>query len=140
VTEAVAVLDASAMVAFLRKEKGAEKVRDVLTACCISAVNLSETYYKMVEKGEVELEQVIYQVGRLDIPLVVFDEEQAKISASLWKPTRKMGLSLGDRCCLALALKLGLPVYTTDHRWEKCPVGVDVVLIRPPQKLAAGDD
>jgi PIN domain nuclease of toxin-antitoxin system len=46
----------------------------------------------------------------------------------------KVGLSLGDRCGLALALILGLPTYTTDGRWEECSVEAEVVLIRPRKK------
>jgi PIN domain nuclease of toxin-antitoxin system len=61
-------------------------VNAVLTRCCISAVNLCEAYYKMVEYGTL-LEDVAYQVERLDIPVIGFDVEQAKIAASLWKPT-----------------------------------------------------
>jgi ribonuclease VapC len=133
VTDAAVVLDASALIAFLRNETGAEKVQPILNRCCISAVNLSESYSKMVEYGKA-MEDVAHQVERLDIPVIEFDEEQARIAASIWKITRDVGMSLGDRCCLALALKLGLPAYTTDSEWEESPVGAKVVLIRPPKK------
>lgn len=123
------VLDASALIAFLREEPGAEKVEAVLTRSCISAVNLAETYGKMVEYGK-PLEAVAYQVERLRIPVVLFDEEQARISASLWKASRAVGLSLGDRACLALALQTTLPALTTEREWEKCDLGVQVVKIR----------
>jgi PIN domain nuclease of toxin-antitoxin system len=107
---AEAVLDASALIAFLRKEKGADKVAEVLTRCCISSVNLAETYAKLVEYGK-PLEEVVFQVERLRIPVIVFDPDLARTAASLWKPTRNAGLSLGDRACLALALHTALPAF-----------------------------
>jgi ribonuclease VapC len=127
VTEAV--LDASALIAFLRDEPGATKVAAVLTESCISAVNLSETLGKLVEYGK-PLEEITYQIERLKIPVVAFDAEHAGIAASLWKATRPAGLSLGDRACLALALKTSLPAFTTEREWSKCAVGAQIVTIR----------
>jgi ribonuclease VapC len=126
---AEAVLDASALVAFLRNEPGAEKVAAVLPLACISAVNLAETLSKMVEYGK-PLEEVGYQIERLRIPAIPFDAVQAKIVASLWKVTRVAGLSLGDRACLALSLQRGLPVLTADRKWAAADVGVKVDMIR----------
>ena len=126
---AEAVLDASALIAFLRKEPGEAKVAVVLTQACISSVNLAETYGKMVAYGK-PLEAVAYQVERLRIPVIAFDDEQAKITASLWEVTRVGGLSLGDRACLALAAKTGLPAYTTETEWEKCNLPIKIVKIR----------
>ena len=126
---AEAVLDASALIAFLRKEPGAAKVADVLDRACISAVNLAETCSKMIEYGK-DLEAVAFQIERLQIPVVPFDAEQANIAASFWKRTRDVGMSLGDRACLALALKTSLPAFTTEGDWLKCKLGVKVVKIR----------
>jgi PIN domain nuclease of toxin-antitoxin system len=127
VTEAV--LDASALIAFLRNEPGAEKVAAVLTQACISAVNLAETLGKMVAYGK-PLEEVAHQIERLQIPAVPFDEEHAKTVASLWKEGRSHGLSLGDLACLATGAVAGLPVLTTDKEWRSCDAGVEVILIR----------
>lgn len=126
---AEAVLDASALIAFLRNEPGAEKVAAVLTRSCISAVNLAETFGKMVEYGK-RLEDVAYQVERLRIPVIPFAAEHAQIAASLWKSTRIVGMSLGDRACLALAIHTGLPAFTTEDKWLKCDSGAKVVKIR----------
>jgi ribonuclease VapC len=126
---AEAVLDASALIAFLRKEPGAEKVAAVLGRSCISAVNLAETYGKMVEYGK-SLEDVAYQVERLRIPAIAFSAEHAQVAASLWKSTRAVGMSLGDRACLALALQTGLPALTTEEKWSMCDTGAQVVKIR----------
>jgi ribonuclease VapC len=124
-----AVLDASALIALLGNEPGAEKVMAVLGESCISSVNLAEILGKMSEYKE-SLEAVSRQIERLDIMVIPFDTEQAKIAASFWKVTRPAGLSLGDRACLALAKKLSLPAYTTDKEWLKCDIGVKVVKIR----------
>lgn len=71
-TVAEAVLDASALLAFLRKEPSAEEVAAVLRLSCISAVNLAETISKMVEYGK-PLDDVAYQIERLRIPVMPFD-------------------------------------------------------------------
>jgi PIN domain nuclease of toxin-antitoxin system len=124
-----AVLDASALIAFLLNEKGADKVAAVLTRSCISAVNLAETFSKLVEYGK-SLDAVAFQVDRLQIPVIPFDGEEAIILASLWEVSRAAGLSLGDRACLALGLKRQIPVLTADQRWKAVNVGVKVQVIR----------
>jgi PIN domain nuclease of toxin-antitoxin system len=126
---AEAVLDASALLAFLRNEPGADKVAAVLTRCCISAVNLAETISKMVEHGK-PLDQVSYQIDRLQIPEIPFDGAQARTVASLRPTTRAAGLSLGDRACLALALQTSLPALTAERNWHQCGVNVQIVRIR----------
>jgi PIN domain nuclease of toxin-antitoxin system len=124
-----AILDASALIAFLRNETGAERVREVLTKSGISTVNLSETLGKMVEYGN-DLETAAYQVERLRIAVIPFDAEQARIAASLWKTTRSVGMSLGDRACLAVALQTSLPAFTTEKTWGECGIGAKIVRIR----------
>jgi ribonuclease VapC len=126
---AEAVLDASALIAFILNEPGAEKVAAVLTVSCISAVNLEETLSKMVQYGK-PLEAVSYQIERLRIPVIPFDVEQARTAASLWKVTRPIGLSLGDRSCLSLALNLSVPALTTERNWAKIDIGARVENIR----------
>jgi ribonuclease VapC len=126
---AEAVLDASALLAFLRDEPGAEKVSSVITRSCISAVNLAETISKMVEYGK-PLDEVSFQIERLRIPVIPFDTAQAKIVASLWKATRVVGASLGDRACLSLALQTSLPALTTEREWGKCGLNIEIVKIR----------
>jgi PIN domain nuclease of toxin-antitoxin system len=69
-------------------------------------------------------------VERLRIPVIPFDASQARITASFRKHTRSVGMSLGDQACLALALKMGAPAFTTEKEWLECDVGVRVVKIR----------
>ena len=126
---AEAVLDASALLAFLQNEPGADKVEAVLTRSCISSVNLAEVLSKLVQHGK-PLEAVTYQIERLRLPVISFDAADAKIVASLWPPTRASGLSLGDRACLSLGLRLSVPVFTAERAWANLKIGVDVGLIR----------
>jgi PIN domain nuclease of toxin-antitoxin system len=104
-------------------------VAAALTRCCISTVNLAEVIEKMVEHGNSQ-EAVVNQVERLCIPTIPFDDKQARLAASLRESTCQTRLSFGDRACLALALKSGLPALTTEEAWSRCDVGVEVVLIR----------
>lgn len=59
-----------------------------------------------------------------------FDKQQARIAGNLWKQTKELGLSLGDRACLALAQHLELPVLTADKIWQQLDIGVSIQLIR----------
>ena len=124
-----AILDASALLAVLRSEPGAERVQDRLTCSLISAVNLSEVVAKAIDYGG-SLEAVSALLGRLPFSVVPFTDEHAYLAASLRAPTRPLGLSLGDRACLALGLKTGFPVLSTEQVWAKLDVGVTVELIR----------
>ena len=123
------VLDASALIAFLRRETGADKVQASLSDAIISAVNLSEVLAKATElPGGFEAAKLALQ--GLPLRVVAFDEEQGVIAAGLRPVTRALGLSLGDRCCLALGLVQELPVMTTDREWSKLRLGIQIHLLR----------
>ena len=123
------VLDASALIAFLFGEAGADAVAARLPGALISAVNLSEVAARALEKG-IPLERFDYELGRLPMGVVPFDASLAKLAATLKAPTRALGLSLADRACLALCLDRGLPVVTGDRDWAKAELDVELVLFR----------
>ena len=123
------VLDASAVIALLRGEKGADVVASAIPGATISAVNLSEVATWLSDAGSNE-DQSRLSLGGFEFECEAFDGEAAYEAAALRKITRSQGLSLGDRACLALALSLGLPVLTADRNWAKLKIGVDVQLIR----------
>jgi PIN domain nuclease of toxin-antitoxin system len=127
VTEAV--LDASAVLALLQQEAGSEVVALRLSGAAMSAVNLSEVVAKLADAGmpDSEIRQAIQPLG-LDVRS--FDEEAAYAAGLLRPRTRSLGLSLGDRACLALGLGLSRPVVTTERSWKRLTIGVDVVLAR----------
>jgi len=129
------VLDASALLAFLRNEAGAAAVEAALEErAAISAVNWAETLSKVVDLGADHhaLAHQLKEEGILGVDLVVYplSEEQAAEIAALRRLTRPDGLSLGDRACLALGRALGLPVLTAERAWTDLPVGVEIWRIR----------
>lgn len=123
------VLDASALLALLNAEPGADFVAGFLPRSAISAVNLSEVIAKLTESG---MPEIVIQATLKDLTLEVvrFDETQAILAGVLRTSTRRYGLSLGDRCCLGLAQALSLPVLTADQIWNDISVGVEITVIR----------
>lgn len=125
-----AVLDASAVLAYLQREPGYEQVRDALAAgAAISAVNLAEVYARVVATGR-PLDAVATRLLALGLRPEPFIEEDARTSASLYPETQPLGLSLGDRACLALARRLGWPALTADRTWADAQLDVPVRLLR----------
>ena len=122
------VLDASALLAFLRREPGFERVTEALTASVISAVNWAEVIGKASDYGG-PMPAISAALKLLPIQVAPFTTDQAEIAGSLRAQTRALGLSLGDRCCLALGIKTGFPVLTTDRSWAQIQ-DVNVVIIR----------
>ena len=123
------VLDASAALALLLGEPGADAVKCYLADACISALNYSEVLARTARLCG-SLEEAKQRVDRHDLHIVDFDAEQAAVTASLFPSTRSLGISLADRACLALGFSRGWPVITADHAWAKLDIGVTVVLIR----------
>ena len=124
-----AVIDASALLALLNAEPGADVVAEALPRGVISAVNLSEVVAKLCEAGvpEKAIHQALQPLG---IEIVPFDEEQAYQAGLLRASTQDMGVSLGDRACLSLAKMLGVEALTADRAWAGLSVGVTIKLIR----------
>ena len=123
------VVDASALLALLRREAGAEVVAAALAGgAAISAVNLSEVVAKLSEAGVVE-EEVRTILDSLSLEVVDFDANHAYHAGLLRRLTRHAGLSLGDRACLALAQRLGLPALTADRAWGDLQLGIAIQLI-----------
>jgi ribonuclease VapC len=124
------VLDASAILAALNHEPGSEKLTpEMLSNAAGSTVNLAEVHAKLVSRGGHPDEAWEDTLSAIHEP-VPFTEEQARIAGGLVAQTRALGLSLGDRACLALALALKAPVYTTDRSWKNLELGVRIQLIR----------
>lgn len=130
---AEAVLDASAVLAVLRREPGDEKVSRVMPNALLCTVNLTEIVSKLIERGAPPAAAVDI-VRSLPYRIITYDEDLASEAGALWAETRSMGLSLGDRACLALARRERLPALTTDQRWAERDIGVEVLLIRLPNR------
>jgi ribonuclease VapC len=130
VSDPPAVLDASALLALLQNEPGAEIVASRLPHCVMSAVNLSEVVAKLVDHGlpEADLRAALDVLG---IDVREFDSEAAYAAGELRRITRGAGLSLGDRACLALAVRLGAVAVSADRGWAPlASVTLRIELIR----------
>ena len=123
------VLDASALLCLLFREPGAERVAELLPGASVAAPNLAEVIAKLVDHGE-DAKRVAAELAELDFEVVPFDAEQAAIAGALRASTRGLGLSLGDRCCLALASTLGATAVCTDRAWEALGPQYPVEVVR----------
>lgn len=123
------VLDASALLALLYREPGHEAVGAIVTSSCISTVNLAEVLGRFARDGYEPRPMLDHIVG-MGIEIVSFRAPDAALVAILEPPTRSLGLSLGDRACLALGLERGIPVLTADRAWSQASLGVVVHVIR----------
>lgn len=124
-----AVLDASAVTAVLRKERGFETVLPFLRGGVISALNLAEVLCTAQNYGS-DIEMDHMAIAAMELRIVPFDEEQAKVVASIYQKTKGSTVGIADRACLALGLLQQLPVITGDHAWQQHDVGVEVKLFR----------
>lgn len=123
------VLDASALLAYLQDEPGGEQVREVLAHSVMSTVNWAEVIGKARDDG-VDTRGLREDLASLGLALQPFSADQAEIAGRLKERTRRFGLSLGDRACLALGSDRGETVYTVDRAWLQLALGVDVETIR----------
>ncbi len=123
------VLDSSALLAYLQGEPGEEIVDRVLSESVISSVNWAEVVQKLIA-SEVEVERIWNDLLALGLIIESFTPEDGVMAGRLWLETRKAGLSLGDRACLSLGLRLGCPVLTADRAWESLNLSLDIQLIR----------
>lgn len=123
------VLDASALLAILNQEPGADRWAGAVPHAVISAVNLSEVIAKLADLGmpEPEIRQAVDPLG---LEVIAFDAAHAWIAGMLRPVTKAAGLSFADRACLALAVQAQSPVLTTDRAWKGLRVGVPVRLVR----------
>ncbi len=118
---AAIVFDASAVLALVRSEPEAPSVRDYIGRAAISAVNLHEVVKDMLDSGLKE--PMIHDIlSELRLDVYDHDADDAYLGAALHAQTKKYGRGLGDRTCLALAVKLGVPALTTDREWKKVKV------------------
>ena len=126
-----ALLDASALLALVFEENGATQVRDaVRRGAAISAVNAAEVASRLGVEGWTGRDVEDF-FGEFRLEVVPFDGPLALLSGLYRQPTRHLGLSLGDRACLATARRLGRTALTADRAWTQLDLdGVSVICIR----------
>jgi ribonuclease VapC len=123
------VLDSSALLTVVKKERGADIVEAAFGDASISVVNLTEVLSKVSDWG-LDANAYIKNLATLQLEFVDFNFDRAALTASLRAATRSFGLSLGDRACLALAIERDCPAMTADRNWAKVNIGVPIQLIR----------
>jgi PIN domain nuclease of toxin-antitoxin system len=123
------VLDASALLAVLKQEPGAATAAHLVSGALISAVNIAECVSVLVRSG-VSPNGAREILDFANVRVEAFDRDLAERTGALIASTKHAGLSLGDRACLALALRENLPVLTADHAWKDVAVGAEVRFIR----------
>lgn len=123
------VLDASALLAYVKGEQGADDVAAVIGDAVISTVNYAEAVTKLIEKG-MSLPLVRTALGIAGLDIVDFDRGLAEVAGAMFATTKPFGLSLGDRACLALAAREGVHAMTGDRIWSKLGAEFKVQLIR----------
>jgi PIN domain nuclease of toxin-antitoxin system len=126
---ASAVLDASALLAHIGQEPGANTMDELTAEALMSAVNLAEVFAKLTERGlsQREADMIVY---RYQLAVVPFDEDLARQTGALRPTTKALGLSLGDRASLALARRERLPILTADKSWATLDLGVPIKVVR----------
>jgi len=121
------VLDASAVLALLQNEPGAERVAAVLDGAQISRVNLAEVLQKLSQRG-FQPEELLPALQELGLGFQSLEDADL-IQMARWYPrTRSFGLSLGDLACLALAHRLAAPAWTADRIWAQLPLIPEVTI------------
>ena len=123
------VIDASALLAAIHKEKGGDIVEQNIDHCVISAVNWSEVLQKL-ERAGIDTDQIESALKALGLEVLDFTDEEARITSKLWKPSKTLGLSLADRACLATGIHLNTQVITADKAWAEMEIDIEIVLIR----------
>ena len=112
------IIDASALLALLQGEVGANQVLDALAQGAICAANLSEAVGKFIQHG-VPISEITSVLSSLDLEIVPVDEDIALLAGSLITQGQPLGLSLGDRLCLATGIAHSKAVLTADKVWQE---------------------
>lgn len=123
------VLDASALLAYLQDEPGGEAIEEILAEAVISSVNWAEVVQKSVAVGVV-VDGMGEDLEALGLEIVPFTPEDGEMAGRLWLQTKQAGLSLGDRACLSLGLRLDVRVLTCDRIWTTLGLALDVRVVR----------
>lgn len=123
------ILDSSAFLALINNETGKDVVEPLLHHAIMSSVNVSEVVSELNTKLSIP-ESQIQKILSLINEIYPFDKPLAVSTGLLKQNHLHLGLSLGDRACLALASHLSLPVYTANKIWSKLDTGITIYQIR----------
>ena len=123
------VFDSSVVIAILKQERGFESAEELLSKALISTVNLAEvaTY---LARNSVPKETIQEVLASFPIQVVPVEESLAIETGCLYPSCKHLGLSLGDRACLALAISRKLPVLAADQVWSKLDLDIAIQILR----------
>lgn len=121
------ILDASALLALIQNEKGADMVRPLLNRAVMSSINVAEVM-TVLQRVDISPKESRLSISEIIKTIVPFDLEQAQYIAELQPYVQHKGISLGDRACISLGQKLQAPVYTADRIWAD--LSLDMVTIK----------
>jgi PIN domain nuclease of toxin-antitoxin system len=113
----------------MRAERGAERVLEALPEAVVSSINAAEVVTKLIRQGA-EPDAARLAMVRVGCPIIPVDTDLALRAGTLASITARRGLSVGDRCCLALAEREGAAALTADRAWIELDLAIGVVLIR----------
>lgn len=125
------ILDSSALLALIQDEPGAEIIKPLLKFSVMSTVNVTETL-SVLHRTNITSQEGSVLIADIITTIVPFDLEQAKSCAELHPLVKAKGLSLADRACIALGIKLQIPIYTADKVWSELKdiITPDIIIIR----------
>ncbi len=123
------VLDSSAVLAVIHNERGADMVAHRMRGALLSTVNLIEVQSKLILNGAAP-DLAWLAIASFQFEICPLDADQSRLASGWAKMAKPLGISLGDRVCLALAMQRNATVFTSDRAFGKMTVPIKIELIR----------